>query len=119
MLDGATKQQCDKVGGSLLKRTQYLLHVWVVPGYESPEGVYAHLSSTITCDDGSYRTIKDVTKPVTWAVTTTLTADALSGSATTAVKMSDYGIGPIEIPMLATEDKVKLALDFVAVPAAE
>ncbi len=59
---GATKQQCDKVGGSLLKRTQYLLHVWVVPGYESPEGVYAHLSSTITCDDGSYRTIKDVTK---------------------------------------------------------
>lgn len=59
---GATKKQCDKVGGSLLKRTQYLLHVWVVPGYESPEGVYAHLSSAITCDDGTYHTIKDVTK---------------------------------------------------------
>jgi len=58
----ATKAQCDAVGGTLLKRTQYLLHVWVVPGYESPEGVYAHLSSAITCDDGTYDTIKDVTK---------------------------------------------------------
>ncbi|MFN8424310.1 MAG: YceI family protein [Anaerolineae bacterium] len=61
-------------------------------------------------------TVKDVTKPVTWDVTSTLTADALTGSATTKVKMSDYGIGPIEIPMLATEDDVLLGLDFVAVP---
>ena len=45
-----------------MKQTQYLLHVWVVPGYESPEGVYAHLSSAVTCDDGTYKTIKDVTK---------------------------------------------------------
>jgi hypothetical protein len=59
---GATKAQCDAVGGSLLKQTQYLLHVWVVPGYESPEGVYSHLSSAVTCDDGTYNTIKDVTK---------------------------------------------------------
>jgi hypothetical protein len=59
---GATKAQCDAIGGTLLQRTQYLLHVWVVPGYESPEGVYAHLSSAVTCDDGTYRTIKDVTK---------------------------------------------------------
>ncbi|MGZ6932325.1 MAG: hypothetical protein ACXVK4_17475 [Acidimicrobiia bacterium] len=59
---GATKAQCDKVGGSLLKQTQYLLHAWVVPGYESPEGVYAHLSSAITCDDGTYHVIADVTK---------------------------------------------------------
>ena len=59
---GATKAQCDAVQGSLLKQTQYLLHVWVVPGYESPEGVYSHLSSAVTCDDGTYNTIKDVTK---------------------------------------------------------
>jgi hypothetical protein len=57
----ATKAQCDAVGGNLLKQTQYLLHVWVVPGYESPEGVFSHLSSAVTCDDGSYQTI-DVTK---------------------------------------------------------
>ncbi len=59
---GATLEECNKIGGQLMKVTQRLLHVWVVPGYESPEGVYAHLSSAITCDDGSYRTIKDVTK---------------------------------------------------------
>jgi hypothetical protein len=58
----ATKEQCDAVGGNLLKQTQYLLHAWVVPGYESPEGVFSHLSSTITCADGSYKTIPDVTK---------------------------------------------------------
>jgi hypothetical protein len=58
----ATKAQCDAVGGNLLQQTQYLLHVWVVPGYESPEGVFSHLSSAITCDDGSYRTIADVTQ---------------------------------------------------------
>ncbi len=58
----ATKAQCDAVGGDLLKQTQYLLHVWVVPGYESPEGVFSHLSSAVTCDDGSYTTIADVTK---------------------------------------------------------
>jgi hypothetical protein len=59
---GATEAQCDAVGGTLMKQTQYLLHVWAVPGYESPEGVYSHLSSAVTCDDGTYKTIKDVTK---------------------------------------------------------
>ena len=53
----ATKADCDAVKGSLIKQTGYLLHVWVVPGYESPEGVFSHLSSTATCDDGSYNII--------------------------------------------------------------
>ena len=57
----ATEAECKAVKGGLLKQTQYLLHVWVVPGYESPEGVYSHLSSTVTCDDGTYHTI-DITK---------------------------------------------------------
>jgi hypothetical protein len=57
-----TERQCDAVGGMLIRQTQQLLHVWVVPGYESPEGVYAHLSSAITCDDGTYRVIEDLTK---------------------------------------------------------
>jgi hypothetical protein len=58
----ATQEQCDAVGGNLLKQTQYLLHAWVVPGYESPEGVFSHLSSTVACADGTYNTIADVTK---------------------------------------------------------
>jgi hypothetical protein len=57
-----TPEQCAAVGGNLLQQTQYLLHVWVVPGYESPEGVFAHLSSAVTCDDGSYEVIPDITK---------------------------------------------------------
>jgi hypothetical protein len=57
----ATREQCDAVGGNLLRQTGYLLHTWVVPGYESPEGVFTHLSSTMSCDDGSYHVI-DVTK---------------------------------------------------------
>jgi hypothetical protein len=68
----ATQAQCDAVGGKLLQQTQYLLHVWVVPGYESPEGVFSHLSSTVTCDDGTYNMIADVTKVGT---ATTVCAD--------------------------------------------
>lgn len=59
---GATRAECDAIGGNLIEQTQYLLHVWVVPGYESPEGVFSHLSSAVTCDDGTYETIADVTK---------------------------------------------------------
>ena len=57
----ATDAECKAVHGNLLKQTQFLLHVWVVPGYESPQGVYSHVSSTVTCDDGSFHTI-DQTK---------------------------------------------------------
>ena len=56
-----TKAECDAIKGSLLKQTGYLLHVWVVPGYESPQGVFSHLSSTVTCDDGSYNIIPAAT----------------------------------------------------------
>jgi len=52
-----TQAQCQKVNGSLIEQTNYLLHVWVVPGYESPEGVFSHLSSAVTCADGTYHTI--------------------------------------------------------------
>ena len=58
----ATTKECDAVKGTLIKQTGYLLHVWVVPGYESPEGVFSHLSSAATCDDGTYNTIEDITK---------------------------------------------------------
>ena len=58
----ATQAECDAIKGNLLKQTSKLVHVWVVPGYESPEGVFSHLSSTVTCDDGTYNTIPDITK---------------------------------------------------------
>ena len=52
-----THAQCAEVGGNLIEQTGYLLHVWVVPGYESPEGVFSHLSSAVTCPDGTYHII--------------------------------------------------------------
>jgi len=58
----ATKAQCDAVGGRLITATGPLLHVWIVPGYEDSQGVYAHLNPAITCADGTYETIPDVTK---------------------------------------------------------
>src|SRR5262245_12125647 len=57
-----TKAQCDAVGGSLIKATGPLLHVWAVPGYEDSDGVFAHLSPGVTCNDGTYNIIPDVTK---------------------------------------------------------
>jgi len=58
----ATVAQCNAVGGSLIKATGPLLHVWVVPGYEDSQGVYSHLNPAITCDDGTYHQVADVTK---------------------------------------------------------
>ena len=34
--------------------TQYLLHVWTVPGYSDPLGVFAHTNPALTCGDGTY-----------------------------------------------------------------
>jgi hypothetical protein len=58
----ATQEQCSQFpGGRLIKATGPLLHTWVVPGYESSDGVFSHLSPGITCNDGTYN-IVDITK---------------------------------------------------------
>jgi hypothetical protein len=57
----ATKAQCDAVHGALIKNTGPLLHVWVLPGYDDSQGVFAHLNPAITCNDGTYH-IVDITK---------------------------------------------------------
>jgi hypothetical protein len=33
------------------------VHVWTVPGYESPRGTFSEVNPKITCPDGSYHTI--------------------------------------------------------------
>jgi hypothetical protein len=52
-----SKAMCDRVHGGLLQKTQWMLHAWVVPGYDSPEGVFSHVNAAITCSDGTYHTI--------------------------------------------------------------
>jgi polyisoprenoid-binding protein YceI len=60
-------------------------------------------------------TVKQTTRPVTWQVQLTVGDKQLSGTAETAIKMSDFGVGPIRLAILATEDDMKLFFDFVAV----
>jgi polyisoprenoid-binding protein YceI len=62
-------------------------------------------------------TVHNVTKPVTFDVTASLNGTTLSGTASAAVKMSDFGVGPITLAgMLQTQDDVKLNMQFVARP---
>ena len=61
-------------------------------------------------------TVKETTLPVTWIVTLRVEDDRLVGSAATEILMSDFGVGPIQVAALVTEDLVKLFFDFVATP---
>jgi hypothetical protein len=56
-LEGVTERMCTEVGGSFIDVTGYMVHVWNVPGYESPDGMFTELNPRITCPDGSYDTI--------------------------------------------------------------
>ena len=57
-LDGITQEMCEAEGGSLIDFTGYMVHVWTVPGYESPEGVFSDLNPKLTCPDGTYYKIE-------------------------------------------------------------
>lgn len=62
-------------------------------------------------------TVRQVTRPATFDVRAKLANESLTGSATTTILMSDYGVGPIQLAgILGTEDQVKLIFTFVARP---
>jgi hypothetical protein len=53
-----TEEQCSAVGGSLIESTQYMVHVWTVPGYDDvPGGVFAEVNPALDCSDGTYHRI--------------------------------------------------------------
>jgi hypothetical protein len=56
-LDGVTEQMCTEAGGTWIVNTGYMVHVWSVPGYESPDGMFTELNPRITCPDGTYHRI--------------------------------------------------------------
>ncbi|HEY6531739.1 MAG TPA: hypothetical protein VIY72_05515 [Acidimicrobiales bacterium] len=50
-----TEEQCEAAGGVLLPTTQWMVHVWTVPGYENPAGgVFAEVNPRLACSDGTY-----------------------------------------------------------------
>ena len=51
-----TKAQCDSVGGFYMAITGWMVHAWVVPGWESPDGVFSHENPNLRCADGTYDT---------------------------------------------------------------
>jgi hypothetical protein len=55
--DGSiTMESCRAKQGQWVAVTQYLLHVWTVPGYTNALGVFAHMNPALTCGDGTYFT---------------------------------------------------------------
>jgi hypothetical protein len=60
--DDVTEEMCAGVGGAFVPFTGYMVHVWNVPGYESPDGMFTELNRKITCPDGTYDRIdlKDI-----------------------------------------------------------
>jgi hypothetical protein len=53
-----TRTQCARAGGSLMPITGYMVHAWVVPGWESPQGVFSHENPNLRCADGTFDTDK-------------------------------------------------------------
>ena len=51
--DSVTEAECDEAGGSFIDMTAWIQHVWVVPGWEAPGGVFAPSNGDIVCADGT------------------------------------------------------------------
>lgn len=52
---GRSAASCAARGGTLqMSVTPHVLHVWTVPAYTNPLGVFAHANPAITCPDGTY-----------------------------------------------------------------
>jgi hypothetical protein len=42
-------QECADVHGVFMKKTIWMVHAWVVPGWESPQGVFSHDNLHVYC----------------------------------------------------------------------
>jgi hypothetical protein len=51
--DSVTKDECDEAHGTFVDVTAWIQHVWVVPGWEAPGGVFAPYNADIVCADGT------------------------------------------------------------------
>ena len=44
-----TPQECADAHGQFMKKTVWMVHAWVVPGWESPQGVFSHDNLHVYC----------------------------------------------------------------------
>ena len=55
-----TKEMCSAVGGVMLNTTQWMVHVWSVPGWENEDGgVFSEVNPKLGCSDGTYYRVSD------------------------------------------------------------
>jgi hypothetical protein len=45
---------CERAGANLLEQTQWMVHVWSLPGWESQQGLFGEVNPALACPDGSY-----------------------------------------------------------------
>jgi hypothetical protein len=48
-----TRAMCDAKHGVFMRETAWMVHAWVVPGWDSPRGVFAHDNPDVVCADGT------------------------------------------------------------------
>jgi hypothetical protein len=53
-----TAVQCANAHGFFMPVTGWMVHAWVVPGWESPKGVFSHENPDLPCADGTFHTDK-------------------------------------------------------------
>jgi len=51
-----TEAQCTAKGGNYMATTTWMVHAWVVPGWESSAGVFSHENPNLPCADGTFNT---------------------------------------------------------------
>ena len=52
------KSACDALHGQFMRQTLWMVHAWVVPSWESPQGVFSHANVDLHCADGTDHTDK-------------------------------------------------------------
>jgi len=45
--EGETRESCQAKGGSFTADLRWMMHVWVAPGYDNPDGVFAYLNGDL------------------------------------------------------------------------
>ena len=50
-----TPQECSDVHGIFMKKTVWMVHAWVVPGWDSPQGVFSHDNLHVYCPGNTDR----------------------------------------------------------------
>ena len=102
----------DFIKANTLNTSQYPSAVFV------PTAVTGLPSSIPESGEGAFKltgnmTIHGVTKPATWDVTVKKSGNQLTGTASTVIKLTDYGMTPPRVPVvLSIEENITLELDF-------